>query len=63
MGNVSSFLDIFIEKDLQAGIINEAQAQELIDHVVMKMRLVRHLRPGAYDEIFGGDPTWVTESV
>ena len=63
LGNVSSFLDIYIEKDLQAGKITEAEAQEMIDHFVMKLRLVRHLRPGAYDEIFGGDPTWVTESI
>ncbi|PID34680.1 MAG: formate C-acetyltransferase [candidate division SR1 bacterium] len=63
LGNVSSFLDIFIEKDLQAGKITEEQAQELVDHFVMKLRLVRHLRPAAYDEIFGGDPTWVTESI
>lgn len=63
LGNVSSFLDIYIERDLQAGIITEAQAQELVDQFVMKLRLVRHLRPGSYDEIFGGDPTWVTESI
>lgn len=63
LGNVSSFLDIYIERDLQAGKITEAEAQEMIDHFVMKLRLVRHLRPGAYDEIFGGDPTWVTESI
>lgn len=61
LGNVSSFLDIFIERDLEAGIITEAEAQEMIDQFVMKLRLVRHLRPGSYDEIFGGDPTWVTE--
>lgn len=63
LGNVSSFLDIYIEKDLQAGLITESEAQEMIDHMVMKLRLVRHLRPGSYDEIFGGDPTWVTESI
>lgn len=63
LGNVSSFLDIYIEKDMKAGLIDEAQAQEYIDHFVMKLRLVRHLRPGAYDDIFGGDPTWVTESI
>ncbi|RXK85786.1 formate C-acetyltransferase [Filimonas effusa] len=63
LGNVSSFLDIFIERDLQAGVITEAEAQEMIDQFVMKLRLVRHLRPGSYDEIFGGDPTWVTESI
>ncbi|THD69150.1 formate C-acetyltransferase [Robertkochia marina] len=63
LGNVSSFLDIYIERDLQAGVITEAQAQEYIDQFVMKLRLVRHLRPGAYDEIFAGDPTWVTEAI
>lgn len=61
--NVSSFIDIYIEKDLKDWIIDEKQAQELVDHFVMKLRLVRHLRPGAYDEIFGWDPTWVTESI
>ncbi len=63
LGNVSSFLDIYIEKDLDAWIITEIEAQEYIDHFVMKLRLVRHLRPWAYDEIFGWDPTWVTESI
>ena len=63
LGNVSSFLDIYIENDLQSGLINEEEAQEFIDQFVMKLRLVRHLRPGAYDEIFGGDPTWVTEAI
>ena len=63
LGNVSSFLDIYIEKDLKEGKITEVEAQEMIDHFVMKLRLVRHLRPGSYDEVFGGDPTWVTESV
>jgi formate C-acetyltransferase len=53
LGNVSSFLDIYIEKDLKSGLINEEQAQEFIDHFVMKLRLVRHLRAGAYDDIFG----------
>jgi formate C-acetyltransferase len=63
LGNVSSFLDIYIEKDLKDGKITETDAQEMIDHMVMKLRLVRHLRAGAYDDIFGGDPTWVTESI
>ena len=63
LGNVSSFLDIYIERDLEAGLLNEESAQELIDQFVMKLRLVRHLRPASYDEIFGGDPTWVTESI
>ncbi|RRJ97352.1 formate C-acetyltransferase [Opitutaceae bacterium TAV4] len=63
LGNVSSFLDIYFEHDLATGALNEEQAQEIIDQFVMKLRLVRHLRPGAYDDIFGGDPTWVTESI
>ncbi|MGX5687624.1 formate C-acetyltransferase [Arcticibacter tournemirensis] len=63
LGNVSSFLDIYIERDLAAGVITEVEAQEMIDHFVMKLRTVRHLRPASYDEIFGGDPTWVTESI
>lgn len=63
LGNVSSFLDIYIERDLNNGTITEQDAQEYIDQFVMKLRMVRHLRPGAYDEIFGGDPTWVTEAI
>jgi formate C-acetyltransferase len=63
LGNVSSFLDIYIEQDLKSGLITEEDAQEFIDQFVMKLRLVRHLRPGAYDTIFGGDPTWVTEAI
>ena len=63
LGSVSSFLDIFIEKDLADGIITESEAQEYIDHFVMKLRMVRHLRMEAYDQIFAGDPTWVTESI
>lgn len=63
LGSVSSFFDIFIEKDLKDGLITEEQAQEYIDHFVMKLRMVRHLRMEAYDQIFAGDPTWVTESI
>lgn len=63
LGNVSSFLDIYIERDIAAELISEVDAQELIDQLVMKLRMVRHLRPGAYDDIFGGDPTWVTEAI
>ena len=63
LGNVSSFLDIYIEHDIQAGIITETFAQELIDQFVMKLRMVRHLRMEAYNEIFAGDPTWVTEAI
>ncbi len=63
LGSVSSFLDIYIEKDLKEGIITERDAQEYIDHFIMKLRMVRHLRMEAYEQIFAGDPTWVTESI
>uniref|UniRef100_UPI00321709AF formate C-acetyltransferase n=1 Tax=uncultured Draconibacterium sp. TaxID=1573823 RepID=UPI00321709AF len=63
LGSVSSFLDIFIQKDLEEGKITEADAQEYIDQFVMKLRMVRHLRMEAYEQIFAGDPTWVTESI
>ena len=63
LGNVSSFLDIFIQYDLDHNIIDETFAQELIDQFVMKLRMVRHLRMGSYNEIFAGDPTWITEAI
>ncbi len=63
LGNVSSFLDIYIQNDIEAGKITEEYAQELIDQFVMKLRMVRHLRMDAYNDIFAGDPTWVTESI
>ncbi len=63
LGNVSSFLDIYIEKDINDGKITEEYAQELIDQFVMKLRMVRHLRMDAYNDIFAGDPTWVTEAI
>ncbi|WP_159949331.1 formate C-acetyltransferase [Polaribacter septentrionalilitoris] len=63
LGNVSTFLDIFIQRDLENGTITEDEAQEYIDQFVMKLRMVRHLRMAAYDEIFAGDPTWVTEAI
>ena len=63
LGRVSTFLDIFIERDLKAGILSEELAQELVDQFTIKLRLVRHLRTPEYDEVFAGDPTWVTESI
>ena len=63
LGNVSSFLDIYIQYDLDHGIIDETFAQELIDQFVMKLRMVRHLRMQSYNDIFAGDPTWITESI
>ena len=63
LGRTSTFLDIYLERDLKSGLITEEQAQELVDQFTIKLRLVRHLRTPAYDEIFAGDPTWVTESI
>lgn len=63
LGRVSTFLDVYIERDIKNGLLTEEQAQELVDQFVIKLRLVRHLRTPDYDEIFAGDPTWVTESI
>ena len=63
LGNVSSFLDIYLEYELSQGTITETFAQELIDQFVIKLRMVRHLRMQSYNDIFAGDPTWVTESI
>ncbi|MCL1143408.1 formate C-acetyltransferase [Shewanella gaetbuli] len=63
LGRTSTFLDIFIERDIQSGVITEQQAQEMVDHFVMKLRMVRFLRTPEYDELFSGDPIWATESI
>jgi formate C-acetyltransferase len=63
LGRTSTFLDIYVERDLKAGVLNEQQAQELVDHFVMKLRLVKFARTPEYNELFSGDPTWVTESI
>ncbi len=63
LGRVSTFLDIYAEKDLKEGKYTEEQIQEMVDHFVMKLRMVRFLRTPSYDELFSGDPTWVTESL
>lgn len=63
LGRTSTFIDIYIQRDIERGVITEEQAQELIDHFIMKLRLVKFARTPEYNELFSGDPTWVTESI
>lgn len=63
LGRTSSFLDIYIQRDMKAGVLDEQEAQEIVDQFVMKLRMARHLRTPEYNELFGGDPMWITESV
>ena len=63
LGRTATFLDIYIQRDIENGVLDESGAQELIDQFIIKLRLVRHLRTPEYNELFGGDPTWITESL
>src|SRR5258708_17322610 len=62
-GRTSTFLDICLQRDLAEGTLSEVQAQEIVDDFVIKLRIVRFLRTPEYDDLFAGDPTWVTESI
>ena len=63
LGRVSTFFDIYIERDIENGVLTEVEAQELMDDFVMKLRIARHLRTPEYNELFGGDPMWITEAI
>ena len=63
LGRTTAFVDIYIERDLKNGVIDETEAQELIDHFIMKLRIIRFLRSPSYNDLFSGDPTWITESI
>ena len=63
IGRNTNFIDIYIERDVKKGLLTETEAQELIDHFVMKLRTIKFMRTQEYNELFSGDPTWVTESI
>ncbi|MCC0097730.1 formate C-acetyltransferase [Streptomyces flavotricini] len=63
LGRTSTFIDVYLQRDIEAGVLTEEQAQELVDDFIIKLRIVRFLRTPEYDELFSGDPTWVTESI